>query len=69
MNLALSGDCCYTTQRQFIDRMIDGRPFETNGHEYFKALAIQEVVYESASKNAAVSVSSKKNRDPQNILT
>jgi predicted dehydrogenase len=53
---AFSGDCCYTTQRHFIDRMLDGKPFETNGHEYLKTLAVQEAVYESASKNIAVSV-------------
>jgi hypothetical protein len=53
---AFAGDCCYTTQRHFIDRMLDHKPFETNGHEYLKTLAVQEAVYESASKNAPVSV-------------
>jgi predicted dehydrogenase len=53
---AFSGDCCYTTQRHFIDRMLDGKNFETNGHEYLKTLAVQETVYESASKNAIISV-------------
>ncbi|MHC4568249.1 MAG: Gfo/Idh/MocA family protein [Planctomycetota bacterium] len=53
---AFSGDCCYTTQRHFIDRMLDGKPFETNGDEYLKTLAVQEAVYESASKGAAVKV-------------
>jgi predicted dehydrogenase len=54
---AFSGDCCYTTQRHFIDRMIDGKPFETNGCEYLKTLAVQEAVYESASENTTVGVS------------
>ena len=53
---AFCGDCCYTTQRHFIDRMLDGKPFETNGHEYLKTLAVQETVYESASKNATIRV-------------
>lgn len=53
---AFAGDCCYRTQRHFIDRMLDGKPFETNGREYLKTLAVQEAVYESASKNATVSV-------------
>ncbi len=53
---AFSGDCCYTTQRHFIDRMLDGKPFETNGHEYLKTLAVQEAVYESASKNSIVKI-------------
>lgn len=53
---AFSGDCCYTTQRHFIDRMLDGKPFETNGHEYLKTLAVQEAVYESTSKNITVTI-------------
>ncbi len=53
---AFSGDCCYTTQRHFIDRMLDGKPFETDGAEYLKTLKVQEAVYESASKNAIISV-------------
>jgi hypothetical protein len=36
--------------------MIDGKPFETNGHEYLKTLAVQEAVYESGSKDITVSV-------------
>ncbi|MFB0554365.1 MAG: Gfo/Idh/MocA family oxidoreductase [Phycisphaerae bacterium] len=52
----LPPDSCYTTQRHFIDRMLDGKPFETNGREYLKTLAVQEAVYESASKNATISV-------------
>jgi hypothetical protein len=36
--------------------MLDGKPFETNGDEYLKTLAVQEAVYESASRNALVSV-------------
>ena len=43
-----SGDCCYFTQRHFVDRMLDGRPFETNGPEYLRSLAVQEAVYASA---------------------
>ena len=43
-----SGDCCYFTQRHFIDRMLDGKPFETNGPEYLRSLAVQEAVYTSA---------------------
>ena len=54
---AFSGDCCYTTQRHFIDRMLDGKPFETNGTEYLKTLQVQEAVYESAVRNAPVKVS------------
>jgi len=57
MNLAFTGDFCYTAQRHFIDKMLDGNLLETNGHEYLKTLAIQEAVYDSASKDVTVSVS------------
>lgn len=53
---AFCSDCCYTTQRHFIDRMLDGNPFETNGQQYLKTLAVQEAVYESASKGTVVQV-------------
>jgi len=43
-----AGDCCYFAQRHFIDRMLDGKPFETNGPEYLRSLAVQEAVYASA---------------------
>jgi predicted dehydrogenase len=48
-NRAFSGDCCYTTQRHFIDRMIDGKAFETNGRDYLRTLAVQDAVYRSAA--------------------
>jgi len=57
-NRDFSGDCCYFTQRHFIDRMLDGKPFETNGHEYLKTLAVQEAVYESAAKGGPVGIGS-----------
>jgi len=44
-----AGDCCYAFQRHVVDRMIDGRAFETNGEDYLKTLAVQEAVYESAA--------------------
>jgi len=49
-------DCCYLTQRHFVDRMLDGQPFETNGQDYLKTLAVQEAVYQSAVKRAPVAV-------------
>jgi predicted dehydrogenase len=47
-NRNFSGDCCYTTQRHFIDHLLDGREFETNGPNYLRTLAVQEAVYASA---------------------
>lgn len=55
-NINFSGDCCYNTQRHFIDRMIDGEPFETNGPEYLRTLAVQDAVYKSARAGAPVVV-------------
>lgn len=44
-----AGDCCYATQRHFVDRLLDGAPFETSGEDYLRTLAVQEAVYESAA--------------------
>lgn len=54
-----AGDCVYVTQRHFIDRLIDGEAFETNGTEYLKSLAVQEAVYRSALTKNPVEVLSK----------
>jgi hypothetical protein len=35
-----AGDCCYTTQRHFIDCMLDDKDFETNRFEYLKTLVV-----------------------------
>jgi len=51
-----AGDCCYATQRHFIDRLIDGGPFETNGAEYLKTLTVQEAFYKSARENRVVTI-------------
>lgn len=51
-----AGDCCYFFQRDFIDRMIDGAEFETNGRDYLRSLAVQEAVYESANTGETVSI-------------
>jgi len=56
LNPVISGDCCYFAQRHFIDRLIDGKPFETNGTEYLRTLAVQDAVYESAEQGTPVYV-------------
>lgn len=43
-----AGDCVYTTQRHFVDCMLKDLPFETDGNDYLRTLAVQEAVYESA---------------------
>jgi len=55
---AFAGDCCYTTQRHFIDRLLDRHPFETNGHDYLKTLAVQEAVYRAAAQRNPVDITS-----------
>lgn len=52
------GDCVYSTQRHFVDRMLDGKPFETSGEEYLKTLTVQEAIYQSAERRSPVDVSS-----------
>lgn len=43
------GDCVYATQRHFVDRLLDGAPFETSGEDYLKTIAVQEAVYVAAA--------------------
>jgi D-apiose dehydrogenase len=50
------GDCVYFTQRHFVDRMLDGKPFETSGEEYLKTLTVQEAVYQSAETRSPVEI-------------
>lgn len=51
-----AGDCVYFTQQHFIDRLRDGRPFETSGDEYLRTLAVQEAAYRSAERGVPVEV-------------
>jgi predicted dehydrogenase/MFS family permease len=52
--LGFAGDCVYATQRHFVDCMLEDRPFETDGEDYLKTLAVQEAVYRSAETRQAV---------------
>ncbi len=52
-----AGDCVYFTQRHFIERLIDGKPFETSGEDYLRTLAVQEAIYQSAENHRPVEVS------------
>ena len=44
-----AGDCVYATLQHFVDALHAGTPFETDGRDYLKTLAVQEAVYESAA--------------------
>lgn len=49
-----AGDCVHATQMHFVSRLLDGKPFETEGAEYLKTLAVQEALYESARRGMPV---------------
>jgi hypothetical protein len=51
---AFAGDCCYVTQRHFVDCLLGDRPFETDGTDYLRTLAVQEAVYQSAATHQPV---------------
>jgi predicted dehydrogenase len=53
-----SGDCVHAAQQHFVDRLRDGAPFETEGAEYLKTLAVVEAIYESAGRRVPVTVQS-----------
>lgn len=55
-NEEFAGDCVYACQRHFMDRLIDGSDFETNGEDYLKSLRVQEAVYRSAEEGQVVKV-------------
>lgn len=51
-----AGDCVYRTQRHFVEQLLAREPFETNGEDYLKTLAVQEAIYRSAAENRPVQV-------------
>ena len=48
------GDCCYTTQRHFVDSLKHDKPFETSGKDYLSVLAVQEAVYDSSASRRVI---------------
>lgn len=53
-----AGDCVYALQRHFVDRMLDGTPFENTGEDYLKSTALMEACYRSHSTGQVVSIPS-----------
>lgn len=43
------GGSCRATQAHFVTALLEGRPFETNGCDYLRTLALVEAVYASAA--------------------
>jgi len=55
-NRGFGGDCVYFTQQHFVENLISGNAFETNGKDYLKTLAVQEATYRSADRREVVVV-------------
>ena len=57
-DINFSGDCVYATQRHFVDCLLSGAPFETNGPDYLQSLKVQEAVYLSAAEKRPIEIAS-----------
>jgi predicted dehydrogenase len=51
-----AGNCVYAVQRHFVDRMLDGAPFESEVEDYLKTIELVEVAYRSAAENAVIPI-------------
>jgi predicted dehydrogenase len=52
-----AGDSVYAIQRHFIDALQADLPFETDGDDYLRSLAVIEAAYESAERQIVVKLS------------
>ena len=53
-----AGDCVYALQRHFVDRMLDGGPFESCGEDYLRSVKVVEACYVSAKTGDVVRLES-----------
>jgi len=53
-NVNFAGDCVYFLQRHFVDCMLSGREFESNGSDYLKTIEVVEAVYASAGRGQVI---------------
>jgi predicted dehydrogenase len=53
-NKNFAGDCVYFLQRHFIDCILSGKEFESNGDDYLKTIKVVEAAYDSAETEKAV---------------
>jgi predicted dehydrogenase len=56
-NVNFGGDCVYSTQRHFVDSLLAGTEFESNGEDYLKTLRVVEAIYEASVSRRCVTVS------------
>ena len=50
------GDCCYFTQRHFVECMLNDAPFETSAEAYLNVLTIQDAIYRSSERSEVVTL-------------
>ena len=55
-NVNFAGDCVYFLQRHFVDCMLSGREFESNGRDYLETIRVVDAAYESARAGQNVRV-------------
>lgn len=51
-----AGDCVYYLQQHFLEALTSGKPFETNGTDYLKGLAVLEGIYTSGAQRKPVKI-------------
>ncbi|PCI53547.1 MAG: dehydrogenase [Alphaproteobacteria bacterium] len=52
-----AGNCVLTTLQHFTDQLLAEKPFETDGEDYLKTLAVQEAIYQSGKQKRLVDLS------------
>jgi predicted dehydrogenase len=55
-NVNFAGDCVYFLQRHFVDCLLSGREFESNGDDYLETIAVVDAAYDSARLGQVVRV-------------
>ena len=53
-NKNFAGDCVYALQRHFVDCLLSGKTFESNGKDYLKTIQVMEAAYVSAIQSEPV---------------
>jgi predicted dehydrogenase len=49
-NVNFAGDCVYFLQRHFVECMLSGREFESNGVDYLKTIEVVDAAYASSER-------------------
>lgn len=49
-----AGDCVYALQRHFVDALVSGLPFESEGDDFLRSVEVIEAAYQSAERNVVV---------------